>query len=81
MQAKVYLGEIAASRPADITPLLKTPSPSTRMIAVEVLGVSRHPDQVTALEPLLKDPSPDVVAATSEAVRRLRAYEAVTGKP
>ena len=81
VQAKVYLGEIAASRPADITPLLKTPSPSTRMIAVEVLGVSRHPDQVTALEPLLKDPSPDVVAATSEAIRRLRAYEAVAGKP
>ena len=81
VQAKVYLGEIAASRPASITPLLKTPNPSTRMIAVEVLGVSRHPDQVAALEPLLKDPSPDVVAATSEAVRRLRAYEAVAGKP
>ncbi len=81
VQAKVYLGEIAISKPAAITPLLKTPSPSTRMIAVEVLGASRHPDQVTALDPLLKDPSPEVVAATSEAIRRLHAYEAVAAKP
>jgi HEAT repeat protein len=72
-QAKVYLAEIAAMRPAAIHPLLKTPNPSTRMIAVEVLGTSRQPAEQAALQPLLQDPSPAVIEVTSEAIRRLQA--------
>jgi HEAT repeat protein len=78
VQAKVYLAEIAVAKPAAVQPLLRTPNPSTRMIAIEVLGASRHPDEVATLEPLLKDPAPEVVDATSEAIRRLRAYAAVS---
>jgi HEAT repeat protein len=73
LQARVYLAEIATTRPAAIRPLLKTPNPSTRMMAVQVLGASRQPAEVAALQPLLQDPVPEVVSVTSEAIRRLQA--------
>jgi HEAT repeat protein len=73
VQARVYLGEIALTRPAAIHALLKTPNPSTRMMAVQVLGASRQPSEVAVLQPLLQDPAPDVVAVTAEAIRRLQA--------
>ena len=73
LQARVYLAEIALTRPAAIHPLLKTPNPSTRMMAVQVLGASRQPSEVVVLQPLLQDPVPDVVSVTSEAIRRLQA--------
>jgi HEAT repeat protein len=74
VQAKVYLAEIAVLKPDAIHALLRTPNPSTRMLALEVLGASRHVDEIATLEPLLKDPAPEVVEVTSEAIRRLRAY-------
>ena len=77
VQAKVYLAEIAVLKPDAIHALLRTPNPSTRRLAVEVLGASRHVDEIATLEPLLKDPAPEVVEATSEAIRRLRAYGTV----
>jgi len=61
------------TRPAAIHPLLKTPNPSTRMMAVQVLGASREPAEIAVLQPLLQDPVPDVVTVTSEAIRRLQA--------
>ena len=61
LQARVYLAEIALTRPAAIHPLLKTPNPSTRMMAVQVLGASRQPAEIAILQPLLQDPVPDVV--------------------
>ena len=61
VQAKVYLAEIAVLKPDAIHALLRTPNPSTRMLAVEVLGASRHVDEIATLEPLLKDPAPEVV--------------------
>jgi HEAT repeat protein len=73
LQARVYLAEIAMTRPAAIHPLLKTPNPSTRMMAVQVLGASREPAEIAVLQPLLQDPVPDVVTVTSEAIRRLQA--------
>ena len=33
------------------------------------------------LQPLLKDPAPEVIEAASEAIRRLRAYAAVAPQP
>jgi HEAT repeat protein len=73
VQAKVYLAEIAMTRPAAIHPLLKTPNPSTRMIAVELLGTCRQPGEQSVLQPLLQDPAPEVVEVTGEALRRLAA--------
>jgi HEAT repeat protein len=73
LQARVYLAEIATTRPVAIHPLLKTPNPSTRMMAVQVLGASRQPSEVAVLQPLLQDPVPEVVSVTSEAIRRLQA--------
>jgi HEAT repeat protein len=80
LQARVYLTEIALTRPAAIHPLLKTPNPSTRMMAVQVLGASRQASEVAVLQPLLQDPVPDVVSVTSEAIRRLQAGAAVATK-
>jgi HEAT repeat protein len=77
IQAKVYLSEIAMTSPSSLHPLLRTPNPSTRMIAVEILGASQRPDEVSALQPLQQDPAPEVVDAANEAIRRLQAYGAV----
>jgi len=73
LQARVYLAEIALMRPAAIHPLLKTPNPSTRMMAVQMLGASRQPSEIAVLQPLLQDPVPEVVSVASEAIRRLQA--------
>lgn len=81
LQAKVYLAEIGTTRPAALHALLKTPNPSTRMIAIEIIGASRQPAEVAALEPLLKDAAPEVVEAAGEATRRLQAYANVTRRP
>ena len=77
VQAKVYLAEIAVLKPDAIHALLRTPNPSTRMLAAEILGASQHVDEIATLEPLLKDPAPEVVEVASEAIRRLRAYGTV----
>ena len=80
LQARVYLAEIALMRPAAIHPLLRTPNPSTRMMAVQVLGASRQASEVAVLQPLLQDPVPDVASVTSEAIRRLQAGAALATK-
>ena len=80
LQARVYLAEIALTRPAAIHPLLKTPNASTRMMAVQVLGASRQASEVAVLQPLLQDPVPDVASVTSEAIRRLQAGAALATK-
>jgi hypothetical protein len=49
-------------------------------MAVQVLGASRQPSEVAALQPLLQDPVPEVVSVTSEAIRRLQAGAAVATK-
>jgi HEAT repeat protein len=74
VQAKVYLTEISLTNPSALHPLLRTPNPSTRMIAAEILGACRRPDEAAALQPLQQDPSPEVVDAVNEAIRRLQAY-------
>ncbi len=77
VQARVYLAEIARETPAALHPLLVAASPSVRATTADLLGASRHPDEAAALEPLLGNPSPEVVRAVSEAIHRLRAYAAV----
>jgi HEAT repeat protein len=74
IQAKVYLAEIVMTNPSALHPLLRTPNPSIRMIAAEILGTCRQPGEAAALQALQQDPSPDVVDAVNEAIRRLQAY-------
>lgn len=78
-QARMYLAEIARANPTALHVLLAAASVSTRETATELLGVSRHPEEASPLEPLLRDSSPDIVRAATEAIRRLRAYGAVIG--
>jgi HEAT repeat protein len=78
IQAKVYLAEIVMTSPSALHPLLRTPNPSIRMIAAEILGTCRQPGEAAALQPLQQDPSPEVVDAVNEALRRLQGYAAAT---
>ena len=78
IQAKVYLAEIVMTSPSALHPLLRTPNPSTRMIAAEILGTCRQPGEAAALQPLQQDPSPEVVDAVNEAIRRLQGYAVAT---
>jgi HEAT repeat protein len=78
VQAKVYLAEISLTNPSALHPLLRTPNPSTRMIAAEILGACGQPGEATVLQPLQKDPSPEVVDAVNEALHRLQAFAAVS---
>ena len=61
--------------------LLRSPEPWVRRGTAELLGTSRRPSEEPMLQPLLKDPAPEVIEAASEAIRRLRAYAAVAPAP
>jgi HEAT repeat protein len=78
IQAKVYLAEIAMSTPSALHSLLRAPNPSIRMIAAEILGTCQQPGEATALQPLQQDPSPEVVDAANEAIRRLQGFAIAT---
>ena len=82
IQARVYLAEIAerqtdrALRAAAIAGAVG--APRHRRTAGHVAG---GPSEEPMLQPLLKDPAPEVIEAASEAIRRLRAYAAVAPTP
>lgn len=76
IQARVYLAELADRQPSLLYPLLRSPDPWVRRGTAELLGTTRRPAEEGMLQPLLKDPAPEVVEAASEAIRRLRAYAA-----
>jgi HEAT repeat protein len=81
IQARVYLSEIAERQPMALHELLRSPDPWVRRGTAELLGTSRRPAEEPMLQPLLKDATPDVIEAASEAIRRLRAYAAVVPPP
>lgn len=81
IQARVYLAEVAERTPMALHELLRSPDPWVRRGTAELLGTSRRPDEEPLLQPLLKDPVPEVIAAASEAIRRLRAYASVSPRP
>jgi HEAT repeat protein len=81
VQARVYLAEIGMSAPDALHPLLASPDAWLRQGTVALLGVSQRPDQIAAIEPLLRDAEPAVIEAASEALRRLRAYAALAPAP
>lgn len=73
-QARVYLEEIGTASPAALSPMLANSNPAIRELAVHILGASKDARQENTLQPLLHDRSREVVAAATEAIRRLRAY-------
>jgi HEAT repeat protein len=77
IQGRVYLAEIAERDPVALHGLLRSADPWIRRGTAELLGAARRPEEEAALQPLLKDPAPEVVETASEAIRRLRAYAAV----
>lgn len=77
IQARVYLAELADLQPNLLYPLLRSEDPWVRRGTAEILGTTRRPAEDGLLQPLLKDPAPEVVEAASEAIRRLRAYAAL----
>jgi HEAT repeat protein len=81
IQGRVYMAEVAERQPAALRPLLQSPDAWVRRGTAELLGTSRQPSQEALLQPLLTDPAPQVIEAASEAIRRLRAYAAVTSGP
>jgi hypothetical protein len=81
IQGRVYLAEVAQRQPSALHPLLQSPDAWVRRGTAELLGTSRRPSDEAMLQPLLADPSPQVVEAASEAIRRLRAWAAVAPPP
>jgi HEAT repeat protein len=77
IQGRVYLAEIAERQPKALHVMLQSPDPWVRRGTAELLGVTRQPSEEAVLQPLLKDPSPEVIAAASEAIYRLRGYASV----
>jgi HEAT repeat protein len=76
IQARVYLAELAERQPNLLYPLLRSQDSWVRRGTAELLGTTRRPAEEGMLQPLLKDPAPEVIEAASEAIRRLRAYAA-----
>jgi HEAT repeat protein len=76
IQARVYLAELAERQPSLLYPLLRSQDSWVRRGTAELLGTTRRPAEEGMLQPLLKDPAPEVIEAASEAIRRLRAYAA-----
>ena len=76
IQARVYLAELAERQPSLLHPLLRSGDPWVRRGTAELLGTTRRPAEESALQPLVTDPAPEVIAAASEAIRRLRAWAA-----
>jgi len=81
VQGRVYLAEIAERQPLALHELLRSPDSWVRRGTAELLGTARRPSEEAMLQPLLKDPAPEVIEAASEAIRRLRAYAAVAPQP
>ena len=81
IQARVYLAEIAERQPMALYELLRSTDSWVRQGIAELLGTSRRPGEEAMLQSLLKDPAPEVIEAASEAIRRLRAYGAVSARP
>ena len=81
IQGRVYLAESGEKQPLALHPLLRSAEAWVRRGTAELIGTSRRPSEEAVLQPLLKDPAPEVIEAASEAIRRLRAYAAVVPQP
>ena len=71
-QAKQYLIELAPGRTALLAPLLQDPTARVRIDAVDAIALGGDASAIPVVEPLLRDPDPQVVRAAERAVARLR---------
>jgi HEAT repeat protein len=72
-QALQYLIELAPGRPTAFDSLAKDPVARIRSDVADVLGLSGAAAALPIVEPMMKDPDPQVVRAAERAVARLRA--------
>jgi len=71
-QAKQYLVELAAGRPALLTRQAQDPDARIRADVADVLGLAGDPAALPLAESLLKDNDPQVARAAERAVARLK---------
>jgi HEAT repeat protein len=67
-----YLLDLSSSMAPAIAESLKDPSADVRRLIADVLGFSRSSKIIPLLEPATKDADPDVAAAASQAIERLK---------
>lgn len=67
-----YLLDLSTSVAPELAASLKDPSADVRRLVADVLGFSRSPAAVPALEAATKDSDPDVAAAAQQAIERLK---------
>jgi HEAT repeat protein len=67
-----YLLDLAPSTSPDLAASLADPSADVRRLVADVIGFSRNPAVVPALEAASQDPDPDVAAAARQAIERLK---------
>jgi HEAT repeat protein len=72
-QARHYLIEIAASRPALFARQVQDPDSRLRLEIAEILALGGGPAALPLVEPLAKDKDPAVARAAERAIARLRA--------
>jgi HEAT repeat protein len=72
-QAKRYLVELAPGRTGAFSHQLLDVDAQVRADMADVLGLAGDPAAIAAVEPLTKDPDPQVARAAERAVARLRA--------
>jgi HEAT repeat protein len=67
-----YLLDLSTSMGPALAESLKDPSADVRRLIADVLGFSRNRKMIPLLEPAIKDADPDVAAAASQAIERLK---------
>lgn len=67
-----YLLDLSTSRAVDLAASLGDPNADVRRLMADVIGFSRDPAILPALEAAVKDSDPDVAAAAQQAIERLK---------
>lgn len=72
-RAREYLVELGAAAAPALYPFARDKNAEIRRQVAEILGVTGGPGAISALEPLVQDPDPDVATSAQRALIRLRA--------
>ena len=67
-----YLLDLSGSSGPAIAESLTDPSPDVRRLIADIVGFSRNPAVIPALQTATKDTDPDVAAAAQQAIERLK---------
>lgn len=71
-RALQYLVELAPGRSAVLARQVQDPNPRLRADVIDALGLAGDPAALGAIDPMVKDPDPQVARAAERAVARLR---------